>query len=115
MNRNRRRLAKLYRNGGGASIAREDGKDGTEMKNRVVIYRSEDGMQTVFSDAGIEVYWVDETAPNDRIYQMNPDPIPTNLISGTIGHAKDGSAAMIKAERFARSISGRQPFDVITE
>lgn len=49
---------------------------------RIVIYRDEDGAMTVLADRGVDVYYVDERAPSDRIYRASPDPIPGNFLDG---------------------------------
>ena len=76
---------------------------------RVVIYTSEDGFITVHSDDGVEVFWVDERAPNDRSYRMTPTGIPDGMLDDAPGFKGDGSAAEVRCKRIASEIDG-QPF-----
>lgn len=81
---------------------------------RVVLhYRHADDMATVYADDGIEVLWVCDYAPDDRIFRMKPGAIPDGLLDGPIGYTGDGSAAEIKTAKAIREINGLPAFDVV--
>lgn len=80
---------------------------------RVMIHSDEDGMIFVYADTDVEVYWVDERTPEDRIYRMDPGLIPEGALTGDVGHKNDGSAASIKAVRLGRAMDGLPGLEVI--
>jgi hypothetical protein len=69
----------------------------------VVIHQDEQGEITVFSDDGVTIFWVDERAPDDRVYEMTRHPIPSGMLHGPVGRHKDGSSADAKAHALVPS------------
>ena len=78
------------------------------MKPRIVIHYDEAGEMSVHADAGIDVFYVDENVPRDRIYRANPEPIPDDMLTGPIGHRADGSPAAYAAHIAAEEIEEQE-------
>lgn len=81
--------------------------------SRVVFHIGEDGRQQVFADSDVEVIFVDENCPRDRVYRASPDAIPNAMIGGTIGHAGDGTPMDIRAKVFSAEMDGKPHLSVI--
>ena len=81
--------------------------------NKVVFHIGENGDVAIYADGDVNVYWVSELTPNDRIYQGSPDPIPDGMLDGHIGHKNDDSPAAKKLSRLVREANGLPVFDVV--
>lgn len=69
------------------------------MTPKVVLYAAENGNVTVYFDEGVQVFWVDDRAPQDRVYEMSQRDVPDGLVDGPVGRAGDGSPAEARAFR----------------
>lgn len=62
------------------------------MDPKVVIHQDESGEIAVVFGSGVEVFWVDERQPQDRVFQMSAssDQAVENILSDSpIGSASD--------------------------
>jgi hypothetical protein len=80
---------------------------------RVVIHQDEDGNISVVADDGVAVFWVDDRASDDRIYQMDARPIPEGLLNGSAGHSKDGSRAATRLNAAVAHLEGRSHLSLV--
>lgn len=83
------------------------------MTARVVIHIDENGSQRVFSDGDVEVFFVDEGCPRDRVYRASPNPVPDGMIYGCIGHMDDGTPMDLRAKVFAAELSGASHLSLV--
>ena len=81
---------------------------------RVVIHQDETGWPVVYADGEVEVFWVDEGAPDDRTYKMSPEPVPDGILDAEHGYMDDGTAASIKAERAKRELAGERHLSIVS-
>lgn len=79
----------------------------------VVFYTDEHGNISSYANGDVEVLWVSDLTPGDRIYRADPDPIPKGMIDGPIGSSFDGSPAMIRLERGIKEAFGESPLTVV--
>ena len=84
------------------------------MKPRVVFQTDAHGNVSVYADPDVEVIMCCDWVPNDRLYRMEPEPIPDGLLSGSIGHRGDGHPGETRITRAVREATGQDPFDVVS-
>ena len=70
---------------------------------RAVIHYDEIGMVKYLADEGVELFVVDERAPDDRVYRTSPDPIPDGILEGPAGYRGDGSRSEAVIHRALRN------------
>jgi len=81
----------------------------------VVLHTDETGNITVYADKGVRVVWCSDLAPNDRMYQADPAPIPDGLLDGYMGFSGDRSPPAARASRAIREAYGLPMLDVVPD
>lgn len=74
-------------------------------ERRVALVYDEAGNVEVYADKGVTIISVCDHTPGDRLYRLNPAPIPDGMLDGHIGHAGDETRADRLATAAAEAIA----------
>ena len=78
-----------------------------------VIHKDQDGNQSLYFTEGVLAFWVEETCPDDRVFQSSLQLTHEQIVGliGTdsvIGKSGDGSAAEVRALRAVAEFEGKR-------
>ena len=84
-----------------------------------VIHKDEDGNQSLYFTKGVLAFWVEETCPDDRVFQSSLQMTHNEIVAligpqSNIGRSGDGSPAEARAHAAVAEIEGRKHLSVIT-
>ena len=89
------------------------------MKPTVILRIDEAGNHCAFFTGDVDVFWVDESCPKDRVFkssnQVEPDEIKRLLGNDTVGFTGDGSAASIRAKRAEAFMNSERFLNVVPD
>lgn len=87
------------------------------MKPKVVIEIDTNGNHSVAFCGDVDVYWIDENCPSDRVFKssnkVDEKIVATALGEAVIGFTGDGSAADARVKKVEAQIEGRPHLEVV--